>query len=241
MRKPIILGVLAASASVAACGEARGQGGPTVERSYEVGPFTRIAVAGPYEVDVRTGSQPSVQASGPERAIERMEVEVKGDTLRIRPQKRSGIQLGGTRNSGPVRLEVTVPSLAAAEIAGSGEIDVDRIAGESFEGGVAGSGDLRLGNVEVGRLKIGIAGSGDIRAQSGRATRAEYKISGSGDIDMGSLAVETAAVSIAGSGSIDANATGTAAVNIAGSGDVRLRGGARCQVSKAGSGNVDCS
>lgn len=241
MRKPIVLGIAAAAATLAACGQARSQSGPTVERSYQVGPFTRIAVSGPYHVDVRTGSDPSVRASGPERSIERMEVEVDGDTLRIRPQKRRGMNFSRSNDSEPVRLAVTVPGLAAAEIAGSGEIGVDRIAGESFDGAVAGSGDLRLGNVEVQRLKIGIAGSGDVRAAGGRAARAEYGIAGSGDIDMGSLVAEQAAVSIAGSGNVNASATDTASVDIAGSGDVRLRGGARCQVRKAGSGNVDCS
>lgn len=241
MRKAIVFGITVACSAVPACGEARGEGGPTVERNYPVGAFTRIAVAGPYEVDVRSGSAPSVRASGPERSIERMEVEVDGDTLRIRPQRRNGLNLGWSRSGEPVRLAVTVPSLAAAEIAGSGEIGVDRIAGESFEGAIAGSGDLRLGNVEVGRLKVAIAGSGEVRAQGGRARQAEYEIAGSGGIDMGSLTAETATVSIAGSGGISASATRTASVDITGSGNVRMRGGARCQVSKTGSGNVDCS
>lgn len=240
MRKSTMIGVVAAAATVAACGEARGQAGPSVQRSFEVGGFDRIAVSGPYQVDVRTGASPSVTASGSERAIEQMVVEVKGDTLRIRPQKRNGFRLGWSRDH-PVRVIVTVPRLAAAEIAGSGDISVDRVTGDSFEGGVAGSGDLRLGSVEVGRLKMGIAGSGGIRAQSGRASDAAYEIAGSGDIDAGAIVAQTAAVSIAGSGNVSAHATGDASVDIAGSGHVRVRGGARCRVSKAGSGNVDCA
>jgi hypothetical protein len=240
MRKSLVLGIVAATTAVAGCGEARSQGGPSVDRNFQVGNFNRIEVAGPYEVDVRTGAQPSVRASGPERSVERMVVEVRGGTLQIHPQKRRGIGIGWSKDH-PVRVAVTVPTLVAAQIAGSGDINVDRIAGESFEGGVAGSGDLRLGSIEVRQLKMGIAGSGEIRAEGGRAANAEYEIAGSGDIDAGGLVAETAAVSIAGSGNIAANATGTASVDIAGSGDVRIRGGARCRVSKAGSGNVDCS
>ena len=243
MNSATALGIIAAAAATAACGEARGQegdGGPKTQRTYQVGEFNRIAVAGPYDVTVRTGSAPSVRASGSEKAIERLVVEVKGDTLEIHPRKRSG-WFRGWSDTGPVRLDVTVPNLRAAEIAGSGDINVDRIAGESFKGGVAGSGDLRLGTVEVRRLKMGIAGSGEIRAEGGRAANAEYEIAGSGDIDLGNLISETADVSIAGSGNVQANATGTASVDIAGSGDVRVRGGARCSVRKAGSGNVDCS
>lgn len=242
MQKPVAIAVVAAAAAASAgCTAGRSEsGGPAVSRTYQVGSFERIEVAGPYEVDVRTGSGPSVSASGPERSIERMVVEVDGDTLKVHPKKRGGFRFSWSDRD-PVRLAVTVPSLRAAEIAGSGDIRVDRVTGESFEGGVAGSGDLRLGEVKVSRLKMGIAGSGEIRAERGSAGRAEYDIAGSGDIDVGSVTADVASVSIAGSGNVNGNATGTARVEIAGSGNVRLRGGARCEVSRAGSGNVDCS
>lgn len=243
MGKAMLAGMAAVAMVVGGCSEARSQAsasGPAVERSYQVGQFTRIQVSGPYTVQVRTGAAPSVRASGSDAALQRMEVEVDGATLKIRPRKERG-RIWSNNRVEPVRLAVTVPRLAAAAIAGSGEIEVDRIAGDSFDGSVAGSGDLRLGTVEVARLKMAISGSGDIRARGGRAGEANYTIAGSGDIDMGSLSAETAAVSIAGSGNISGSATRTAAVNIAGSGDVRLRGGAQCRVRKAGSGNVDCS
>lgn len=240
MHKTFAVGMLAA-AVLAGCGQARSEAGPAVERNFTVGAFDRIEVMGPYEVDVRTGSQPSVRASGPEKSIERMVVEVRGNTLSIHPRKRNGLNFNWSGDRETVRLAVTVPSLVAAEIAGSGDIAVDKIAGESFEGGVAGSGDLRLGNVEVKKLKVGIAGSGAVRAQGGRAAEVNYEIAGSGDIDMAELVADSAAVSIAGSGNVNANATRTASVDIAGSGDVRIRGGAQCKVSKAGSGNVECS
>lgn len=241
MRKAIAVGVMLAAVAASGCSRARSEAGPAVERNFTVGAFDRIEVSGPYEVDVRTGGPPSVRASGPEQSLERLVVEVRGNTLSIHPKKRSGLSLNWSSNDHPVRLAVTVPSLAAAEIAGSGDIIVDRIMGKSFEGGVAGSGDLRLGTIEVKKLNMGIAGSGGIRAQSGRVGEARYEIAGSGDIDAAELVAETAAVSIAGSGNISANASRTAAVDIAGSGDVKIRGGAQCTVSKAGSGNVECS
>jgi hypothetical protein len=241
MNKAIALGMVVAAAASAGCARDRGESaGPATTRNYPVAGFERISVAGPYEVTVATGSAPSVRASGGERAIERMVVEVTGDTLKIHPKKRSGLNFGWSRHH-PVKLTVTVPRLTAAEIAGSGNIQVNKVAGDSFEAGVAGSGDLRLGEVDVKRLKAGIAGSGGIDAGRGRAAVADYEIAGSGDIEAAGLVAETASVSIAGSGSVAAHATGTAKVDIAGSGDVRMTGGAKCSVSKAGSGNVDCS
>jgi hypothetical protein len=232
--------VLAAAAS-AGCAKDREEGaGPATTRNYQIGAFDRLEVAGPYDVTVTTGSAPSVRASGGERAIERMVVEVKGGTLMIHTRKRKGINFGWSK-SHPVKLTVTVPTLAGAAIAGSGDISVNKVAGDSFDAGVAGSGNLRLGEIDVKRLKAGIAGSGEINTGRGRAGAVDYEIAGSGDIDGRAVVAETASVTIAGSGNVSAHATGTASVDIAGSGDVRLTGGAKCSISKAGSGNVQCS
>ena len=240
MRKAILLGMAAVTAS-AGCAQSRGEtAGPATTRNFSVPGFERLEVGGAYEVTVTTGSAPSVRASGGEQAIERMVVEVKNGTLKIYTKKRSGMNFGWS--DGPaVQLAVTVPRLSSAEIAGSGSISVDKVAGDSFNAGVAGSGELRLGRVDVKRLKAGIAGSGDINAGRGRASAVEYEIAGSGGIDGGGLVADTASVSIAGSGEVAANATGTAQIDIAGSGDVRMSGGAKCTVSKAGSGDVICS
>lgn len=241
MRKAILAGMVAAAAASAGCARERQESaGPAATRNYSVGAFERIEVAGPYEVTVATGGAPSVKATGGERAIERMVVEVKGGTLKIHPRKRSGLNFGWSKSQ-KVKLTVTVPRLAAAEVAGSGSIAVDKVAGDRFEAGVAGSGAVRLGQVDVKRLKAGIAGSGEIAAGKGRAAEADYEIAGSGDIAAGGVVAEAAKVSIAGSGKVAAHATGTASVEIAGSGDVRVTGGAKCSVSKAGSGNVQCS
>ena len=233
--------LIAAAGSTAACGRSKAaEGGPTVSRSYPVGAFDAIEVAGAYDVQVRTGANPSVSARGPEKMMERLVVEVRGNRLLIHSRKQKGFFNFGWSRHGGVKLEVTVPALRGATIAGSGDIAVDRVRGDLFEGEIAGSGGLKLGTVEVGELRLGVAGSGDVTA-AGRARTARYEIAGSGEVDARSLATEVLRVSIAGSGDVRANATRAAEVEIMGSGDVEVTGGAKCSVSKAGSGDVRCS
>jgi hypothetical protein len=210
--------------------------GAKVSRSYQVGDFSKIEVAGPYEVKVVTGSQPAVSARGGENLLNETEVVVDGDTLEIRPKKRKGFKWHWS--NGTAEFTVNVAALKAAAIAGSGGITVDKVSGD-FEGDVAGSGDLRLPSIEGGKVKLAIAGSGDVMA-AGRADTVDISIAGSGDIDAKGLVTRNAEVSIAGSGGVSAHATETADVSIAGSGDVDLSGGAKCSVSKMGSGNVHC-
>ena len=241
MRKTM-LGIMAATALTSAgCGRAHGEedNSPQTSRSYPVGQFDKVELAGAYNVTIATGKAPSVSAVGSEKALERMVVEVEGGVLKIHPDKHRGFSFGWSRSK-PVRLTITTQNLAGAELAGSGDINIDRVQGESFDGSVAGSGDLRIAQIDVQRLKMEIAGSGSAQA-AGRSREADYGIAGSGDIKAANVASETAKVSIAGSGNVTGQATRTASVDIMGSGNVRLTGGAQCKISKAGSGNVDCS
>lgn len=234
--------LLAASTAVSGCGRVHAEdGGPTVSRNYQVGNFQKIEIAGPYDIEVRTGGNPGVSARGSEKLLGRTVVEVKGDKLVIYPQKQGGWFHVGWHSAGKAHFTVTVPSLSGATIAGSGDIRVDKVRGDSFDGAVAGSGGLNVAALDVKSLKLSIAGSGGVKAGSGRTASAKYDIAGSGDIDAGAVSANDAKVSIAGSGSVRAHATGTADVSIMGSGDVEVGGGARCSVHKAGSGDVRCS
>ena len=242
MRKLIAPVLIGAAVTISACGEGRSEeAGPMVSRSFPVGNFTEIEIAGPFDVDVRTGANPSVSARGNEKLIERLEVEVRGDTLVVRPKKDRGWFGGGWNMNGKGTLAITVPMIRAATLAGAGDMNINAVRGDDFEGQIAGSGDLRVDSIEVERLKLGIAGSGGVSARGGKARRAEYSIAGSGDVDASALSTEDLEVSIAGSGGVRANASRSADVDIVGSGDVQVSGGAKCKVSKAGSGNVTCA
>lgn len=235
-----IAAIVAASA-LAGCQMHAQDAGPTVSKNYNVGNFSAIEVAGPYDVEVRTGTGPTVSASGGEKLLERTVVKVEGDKLVIRPEENHSFFHFGWSNRNHARFTVTVPQLNGASIAGSGGIRVDHVKGDSFDGEIAGSGGLDIAALEVQNLKLSIAGSGGVKAGTGSAKNAEYEIAGSGDVDAGAVNVADVKVSIAGSGNIKAHATGTAAVEMAGSGNVNISGGAKCTVSKHGSGDVNCS
>lgn len=244
MRKIIAAAVIASATATSACGRAHGEdndAGPDTSRNYQVANFQQIEVAGPYDVEVRTGSNPSVSARGSQKLLEKTVVEVKGDKLVIHPEKQDGWFHTGWGFRGKAHFIVTVPALTAATIAGSGDIKVDKVQGNRFEGSVAGSGGLALASVNVQTIKLAIAGSGGVKAGAGKTASADYDIAGSGDIDAGGVQANDAKVSIAGSGSVRAHSSGTADVSIMGSGDVNIAGGAKCSIHKAGSGNVSCS
>ena len=189
MRKSIAAAALiAAAAALPACGHAHGEdGGPAVSRNYQVGGFQKIEVAGPYDVEVRTGSKPTVAANGSEKLLEHTVVEVKGDKLSIRPEEHNGWFHSGWHH-GKAHFVVTVPQLTRRDDRRVGRDQGRPVAGDSFEGSIAGSGGLELAAIDVQSLKLSIGGSGGIRSGTGKAKVAEYEIAGSGGIDAGASA-----------------------------------------------------
>ncbi len=231
----------AASAALAGCHVQAHDGGASVSRNYQVGNFRQVEVAGPYDVEVHTGGNPGVSAQGSEKLLERTVVEVQGDKLVIHPENGHSFFHFGWENRGKAKFAVTVPQLSGLTLAGSGDIHIDRVQGQSFEGTIAGHGDLTVGTIDVQQLKMTIAGSGDAKAQAGKAQAADYQIAGAGNLDAGAIQTQQLKVSIAGSGDVKAHSTGTAEVDIVGAGDVDISGGAKCTISKTGAGDVHCS
>lgn len=229
---------------LAACGNSFGEDtapgiageGSGGARSYAVTDFTRVALRGPDDVDVRVGGAFSVRAVGDPKVLERLKIEKVGDTLRVGRVRSAGFSLGSDKGA---KIHVTMPRIDAAELAGSGDLAVNRAESERFSAALAGSGDLTLAAVAARSADFSIAGSGRLNA-AGAADDLKIDIAGSGDVDAGGLTASRADVSIAGSGDVRAAVNGPAKVSIMGSGNVDLGPKARCTISKMGSGTVRC-
>lgn len=243
MRSAIILvSTLALAACNFSAGAQEGEGGGdgrVAQRSFDVGTFDGVALAGSHDVVVTVGGAPSVRAEGDAGIIERLDIRVQDGKLRIGTKKGTNWSASFLRNRAPVTIHVTAPSLSFAAVAGSGDMKIDKVEGDSFSGSIAGSGDMEIGSIAVGSADFSVAGSGDIKA-AGTAGTAKVSIAGSGDVDLGAVESRTADVSVVGSGDVRTKAMESADVSIMGSGNVTVAGTAKCTVSKRGSGDVRC-
>lgn len=245
MRVVPMLSVLTLTvAPLAACtvyAEDGGAGAPAAgsgsTRSFAVRDFTGVTLRGSDDVDVRVGSTFSVRAEGPSAELDKLRIERVGDMLRVGRKNRIGFIWGGDHRG--VTVFVTMPRIAAAQIAGSGNLTVDRVEGADFDGGVAGSGNLKVGQLTATRAKLSIPGSGEITAK-GQVGQLTVDLAGSGNIDAAGLRARAATVSLAGSGNVRAEVVGAATVSLVGSGDVDLGRAAKCTTTKVGSGEVHC-
>ena len=226
-----------AAALLAACGSNfsinSSDGVPLSEFDYADATPTGISLAGPDRVVVTSGETLAIEVEGSAEATEGVRFEMDGDELEI---SREGRLMG----SSVATVRVTMPTPSSLSLAGSGEIELDRLgSGGEASVSIAGSGEARVARIAAGTLEVSIAGSGDL-VGAGSAETLDLSIAGSGDVDLRNVQVENADISIAGSGDAVFSSDGTVEASIMGSGDVTVLGSASCSVKSMGSGTVKC-
>lgn len=235
---PIIAAVALAACTAGNASSSKASGHEE-SRRFPASGFDKVELAGSDNVIVKVGGAESVTATGDSAVLDKLEIEVRGGKLWVGRKRNSGwVDLGGGRRGHAV-ITVTLPQLNGAAVAGSGNLDVDKAAGDGFAGSVAGSGNLRVAALQTHSASFDIAGSGNVSA-AGTATSLSVSIAGSGNVEAAALKSGQARISIAGSGGVKAGVDGEASVSIMGSGDVDITGNAKCTVNKMGSGSVRC-
>ena len=260
-KQPILaavsIGLLFGATMAYATGVTEEGSGNLVTERLALSGFTGIEVAGSWQVTVRPGPY-DVQVTVDDNVADDLQVEVRGDALHfgLRPQVRL--------RRVTLRAQVTMPSLEAVGVAGSGDAAFADFDSPSLRLSVTGSGDVEGSGGSVGALVAGVSGSGDITLEGCASDSADVTITGSGDVTLQGTADEQPAgdltLQISGSGSSDLDGCAFASANIGitgsgsarltlgsgdltgsitGSGEVRYRGSpARVDVRTTGSGRV---
>lgn len=228
---------LAAGSLVAGCDQmdiqiGDSKGVPLAELDMAGAAPTELVLAAPDKVIVTTGDALDIEVTGDQEAVDAMRFHLDDDSLGITRAKDSG------KNIGSATVRVTMPSLTAMVIAGSGSVEADRMTGRA-EATIAGSGSAKVNSMDVDSLDLTIAGSGDFET-TGSAATLDLTVAGSGQSRMAGLKVGNADISVAGSGDAEFDSDGKVEASIVGSGSVTVNGNASCTVSSVGSGKLNC-
>jgi hypothetical protein len=200
-----LIGLAAAGAALA-----HDEAGEKISRTLDLAGFDRIKVSGVYELDVRVGSDFSIQLSGHEDEMERVEATVKNGELHL-GHKRGGWRDRNDNNDHGVEAIITMPSLTGLKV--SGVVD----------GEIAG--------VDVDRFNISLSGVGDIHI-AGECGDLDANVSGVGDLDARDLECRMVDVNVSGVGSAAVFASEEVDADISGMGDIDIYGSPK-RVSKS--------
>ena len=208
----VLLGMALLAAVFTSCdfyirkNSSKGQRVRVVNKDVVVQSFEKVQIAGSFDVTYRQGDS---------------------ETLYIGPKRKNLLfSLKSLNQHHKIYVYATSPDLTSAEIAGSGEFDVNgHLDTDRLELSIAGSADMKLEDLICDELDATIAGSGDIKIKKMVAGNAEFSIAGSGDIEAKDIDCGELNTSIAGSGDMKfGGRTKKYDESIAGSGKVEKSG-----------------
>ena len=210
-----------------------------VDRRFSVTDFDRVVVEGPYRVHLVTGRPSSAVVSGSREAIDRVVVDVQGQTLRIRRNRNAW---GGNEHEdpGPLTVALATRNLRSVRLIGPTQVEVEGGSGLNLEFSVEGSGALKVTGVSADNLSLGLIGSGRIEiAGTARRLRADFQ--GSGDVAGRSLVVaQEATIATTTAGTVALTVNGPVTVNANGLGDVAIFGRPVCTLRGISEAEVRC-
>jgi hypothetical protein len=204
-------------------------------RNFGITDFTKIRVSGPYKVSVATAVAPFARASGSAAGLDRVMVEVRGDTLVVQSNPSWGGYPGS--DPGPVEVSIGTHDLNGVSLIGSGSIAIDRVKSQRFMLAVQGSGAAGIANVAADQLNISLEGTANARL-AGKAGKVTALVRGLSTLEAADLATPSADIDADGTATVDANVTDTARVNAWGPATVRLTGRPSCTLKVQGSASV---
>ncbi len=205
-------------------------------RNFGVESFTKIRVEGPYKVSVTTGVAPFAKASGSATGLDRVEIDVHGDTLVIATNPSAWGGYPG-ENPGPVEVSVGTHDLNSAALTGAGSMIINRVEGLSFSLVLQGSGAAEIDNVAADQMEVNLAGTASAKLK-GHTLRLTALVRGLSSLNAADLAAPDTHITADGSATIDANATDTARVDAWGPATIRLTGHPSCTLKASGSTSV---
>jgi hypothetical protein len=168
--------------------------GVVASESRPMSNFDSIRLEGSADVTVSFGDSASVVVEAEDNILPLIETFVRGSELVIRWKPLTTVS-----EAEPVRVTVTMKSLKAASLPGSGNITIAGMNGGEVELDLPGSGDITADGI-VDSVGAKIGGSGNILCGDLQATSATVKLTGSGNVTV--FASESVDVTISGSGSV---------------------------------------
>lgn len=152
--------------------------GSRVERSFEVGSFSRIEVKGGWEVDVRAGNPAAVSVTADEALMDELTVEASGGTLTL------GSESWNFGRDARLSAEITVPSLDAVSVSGGVDGTISGFSGSSLALDISGAADIDGTDNSYERLNVTVEGAADVDFADSRAVNAEVRLDGAGNIEL---------------------------------------------------------
>ncbi len=211
MKRPLQIALACSAASILAISAAQAE-----TKTYDFDGFTIVKAAAGVDVEITVGGAYSVRAEGDPKQLEKLKMQLSGDTLKI-ARKRSGGWFQNNRRS-DFTIYITTPVLEGVEVSSGAEVNADAIDAGEFRASVSSGADASL---------------------SGRCAMIDASASTGADLDAAELQCETANASVSTGADLRLYASSSIKASASTGGDITVYGGPSItEIDKSTGGDV---
>ena len=145
------------------------------EQSFAAEGFSRVAMSGGWHATIERGDDFSVRLRGPEKYLERTNVEVDGDTLTIQPE--AMFITRGAR----MRVSIVMPDLEGVRSNGGLELEMRGFSGDTLELSCRGGTSVEASGEGYERIDMDFSGGTEVDFREFPAVDADIRSSGAVD------------------------------------------------------------
>ena len=216
--------------------------GPRADKEYSVHGFSEVRVSSAIEFEITQSEQYSVKATGHEKLLEHLKVEVSGQTLTLGFEHNPMAWIGGLRPRGEVKAVVTMPELKRLVVSGASKGTARGFkSSQDLNLELSGASQAEIG-METGTATVTISGAGrvtgELKAQDtsltlsgasrcqllGAGGDTHLDSSGASQADLSQFQIRNADVHISGAGRAKINMDGTLNVHLSGASSLESKG-----------------
>ncbi len=209
--------------------------GPIVEKEYSFQEFDQVEVSSAVEFETTQSVDYSIKVTGYENLIERLEVDLSGQTLII------GLKPGSHFNNN-VKAVITMPALSKLVVSGASQGTAKGFkSADDFDLEVSGASRAEV-DIEAGKTTVDVSGAsrvaGELNAQhtrliisgasrcelAGTAGDTDLNVSGASQANLWQFQIQNANVNISGASRATINMTGTLNVDLSAASSLEYTG-----------------
>jgi hypothetical protein len=203
---------------------------PAAGKEFALEGFTEVSISSALEYEITQSPQYSIRATGDDRLIERLKMDLSGQTLKI------GLGWLGSIHcpDGHIKVMVTMPELRKLTASGAVKGTARGFKSDKdFALDLSGAGQAEIG-IEAAKAMVSISGAGrvngELKAQNagfalsgagrcqltGTGGDTRLELSGAGRIDLSQFQMKNADVRLSGAGRVRINLDGTLNAQLSG-------------------------
>jgi hypothetical protein len=212
--------------------------GPDGEVQTSITGVRRVRFRTIGDLTIQQGEGESLKVEAPQPLIDRLKVDVRGDTLDISLEQDWWEWMNPANwNVGKIRYTLLLRDLEYLNASGVGSIVVPALKTARFEVSQSGAGSIDIRGLDTEELQVSLSGVGSLDV-AGRAARQKVDLSGAGSYHARKLESQVAGVKVSGVGSADVSVAEELDARISGTGSIDYHGSPRLTQHVSGVGSV---